>query len=105
MDKKNLAFGRMNYILLAIGMAVVIIGFILMSGAGSTEETFNPDIFSARRIKVAPLVCVIGFVTMIVAVMYKKKEAEETDLMKGDAEPTEVKDVKETKKIEGGKKK
>lgn len=74
MEKSNLAFGRMNFILLAVGMAVVIIGFILMSGDSSTVEAYNPDIFSARRIKVAPVVCLIGFVTMIYAVVHKSKE-------------------------------
>ena len=49
-DKKNLAFGKTNFILLAIGMAIVIIGFILMSGDASTVEAYNPDIFSATRI-------------------------------------------------------
>jgi NADH:ubiquinone oxidoreductase subunit H len=78
MDRKNLAFDRINYILLVVGMMIVVIGFILMSGAGSTEETYNPDIFSARRIKVAPVVCLIGFVSMIYAVMRKPKDKEET---------------------------
>ena len=54
-------------------MAVVIIGFILMSGDGSTEAAYNPDIFSARRIKVAPVVCLAGFVSMIYAVIRKPK--------------------------------
>ena len=54
MDKKNFAFDKMNFILLAVGMAVVLLGLILMSGPGSTETAFNPDIFSATRIKVAP---------------------------------------------------
>lgn len=76
MDKKNLAFDKVNYILLTIGMAIVIIGFILMSGPGSTETAYNPDIFSARRIKVAPVVCLIGFVSMIYAVMRKPKDKE-----------------------------
>lgn len=74
MDKKNLAFGRMNFILLAVGMAIVIIGFILMSGSGSSEQAYDPEIFSARRIKVAPLVCLFGFVSIIYAVVYKPKE-------------------------------
>ena len=74
MDKKNFAFDRMNYILLAIGMAIVVVGFILMSGGGSTEEAYNPDIFSARRIKVAPGVCLLGFVSMIYAVIRKPKD-------------------------------
>ena len=73
-DKKNFAFGRMNYILLAIGMLVVVIGFILMSGDSSTTEAYNPDIFSTRRTKVAPVVCLLGFVSMIYAVVYKPKE-------------------------------
>ena len=73
-DKRKFAFGRMNFILLAGGMLVVIIGFILMGGSGSTEEAYNPDIFSARRIKVAPVVCLLGFVSMIYAVVHKPKD-------------------------------
>ena len=73
MDKRDFAFGRMNYILLAVGMAVVIIGFLLMSGSGSTDTAYDPDIFSARRIKVAPVVCLLGFVSMIYAVVYRAK--------------------------------
>lgn len=73
MDKRDFAFDKMNFIMLAIGMAVVVIGFLLMSGDGSTEHAFNPDIFSARRIKVAPLVCLAGFVFMIYAVVRRPK--------------------------------
>ncbi len=69
-----MAFGRMNYILLAIGMAVVIIGFLLMIGPGSSETAYEPDIFSVRRTKVAPLVCLLGFVSMIYAVVYRAKD-------------------------------
>ena len=73
MDKKNLAFDKMNYILLAVGKAVVVLGFILMSGGSSDETAYNPDIFSVRRIKVAPVVCLLGFVSMIYAVIRKPK--------------------------------
>lgn len=72
-----MAFGKVNYMMLAIGMAVVIIGFLLMSGSGSTENAYDPDIFSARRIKVAPVVCLLGFVSMIFAVVYKPKDKED----------------------------
>ena len=77
MNKNNLAFTRKNFILLAVGVAIVILGFILMSGAGSTEEAFNPDIFSTRRIKIAPATCMIGFIITIVAILYpaNKKES------------------------------
>ncbi len=74
MDKRNFAFGRMNFILLAVGMLVVVIGFILMSGGSSSEEAYNPDIFSTRRIVVAPFVCLLGFVSMIYAVVHKPKD-------------------------------
>ena len=74
MDKSNFAFDKMNYILLAVGMVIVIIGFLLMTGPGSTDTVYEPDIFSARRIKVAPLVCLFGFVSMIYAVVRKPKK-------------------------------
>ena len=74
MDKKNLPFDKVNFILLAVGMAVVILGFILMSGGGSTEQTFNPEVFSTMRIKVAPVVCFAGFVSIIYAIIRKPKD-------------------------------
>lgn len=77
MDKKNLAFGRVNFILLAISMVVVIIGFILMGSTGSDENVFNPEIFNTMHIKVAPVVCFIGFIMMIYAVVYKTKDKED----------------------------
>ena len=68
------AFDKVNYILLAIGMAIIIIGFILMSGGGSDEVAFNADIFSVRRIKVAPAECFFGFIFMIYGIMHKPKK-------------------------------
>ncbi len=74
MDRKKFAFDKTNFILLAAGMIVIIIGFLLMSGPGSTETTFQPDIFSARRIKVAPAVCFIGFISMIYGILRKPSD-------------------------------
>ena len=68
-----MAFSKKNYILLAIGMAIVIIGLVLMSGEGSAEGVFNPDIFSVRRIKVAPVVSLFGFIFIMFAIMHKPK--------------------------------
>ena len=76
-DKKNLAFGKTNFILLAVGMAVVILGFILMSGGSTTADSFNPDIFSPMRIKVAPVVTFLGFVSIVYAIIHKPKEIKE----------------------------
>ena len=66
-----MAFSKINYILLIIGFAIVVLGFILMSGAPTTEEAFNPDIFSTRRVVVAPLVSLFGFLFVIVAILWK----------------------------------
>ena len=79
MDKKNFAFDKTNFILLAAGMVVIIIGFLLMTGPGSTETTFEPDIFSVRRIKVAPVVCFLGFIFMIYSILRKPKSTQEKD--------------------------
>ena len=76
MEEKNFAFGRMNFILLGVGMLVVVIGFLLMAGGSSTNEAYNPDIFSARRIKLAPIVCLVGFLSIIYAIVHKPKDAE-----------------------------
>ncbi len=78
MPKRVFAFDRTNFILLAIGMAIVIIGFVLMSGPGSTETYFNPEIFSARRIKVAPAVCLAGYLFIVYAIVRKPRSGSES---------------------------
>ena len=58
-------------------MAIIIIGLLLMTGPNCTEELFETDIFSVRRIKVAPVVTLIGFLTIIAAIVYKPKNEKE----------------------------
>lgn len=70
-DRRNFTFDRTNFILLGVSMAIVIIGFILMAGGTSTETQFNPEVYNAQRIKVAPVVCLIGFLAMIYAILRK----------------------------------
>lgn len=65
-------FSKINFILMGVAFAVIVLGFVLMYGS-STEVAFNPDVFSFRRITVAPIVCMLGFVLMIVAIMWKPK--------------------------------
>ena len=67
---------KINYILIAVAVAVIIIGFVLMTGSPSTATEYNPDIFSFRRITLAPMVCLIGFILVIVGIMYRPKEKE-----------------------------
>ena len=75
MNKRNFAFDKMNYMLLAIGFIVIIVGLLLMTGPGSTETTFEPDIFSFRRVKLAPATCLLGFIFIIYAIMRKPKQS------------------------------
>lgn len=75
MAKKDFAFGKENFILIAVSIAVIAIGFILMSGGGSEDPAgFNPEIFSTRRIVVAPVVTLIGFVLMIFAILKNSRQ-------------------------------
>lgn len=74
MDKKRFAFQKSNYILLLIGVAIIVIGFLLMTGPGSTMTHFEPDIFSFRRIKLAPAVCFFGFIFVIYAIIHKSRK-------------------------------
>ena len=76
MDKKILAFDKINFILLAVGMVIVLIGFVLMAGGESTDTQYDPEIFSVLHIKVAPVVCFIGFVSIIYAIIRKPKDKE-----------------------------
>ena len=74
MDKPQFAFNKINFILVAAGLAIIILGFILMSGSGSDEQHFEEAIFSAMRIKVALVVSLLGFIFIIFAIMYKPKQ-------------------------------
>ena len=68
------AFGKENYKLLIIGVGILIIGNLLMIGGGSDDpNVFNPEIFSFRRITVAPLVILAGFATVLIAIIKKSK--------------------------------
>lgn len=79
MDKKDYAFGKINYILLLVGIIIVVAGFVLMSGEGTSEQMFNADIFSDTRIKVAPMVALFGFIFVIAAILVKPKRKQLDD--------------------------
>lgn len=77
MDTKKNAFGFQpeNYRLLLIGLAINVVGFLLMIGGGAEDpNSFNADeLFSARRITIAPLLIVVGYIVIMVAIMKRKK--------------------------------
>lgn len=75
-DNANRPFGKMNFILMAICVALIILGFILMAGPGSSiEKGFNPDIFSVRRIVIGPALSFLGFLAMAFAILWSPKKS------------------------------
>lgn len=75
-QKPDFLFDQINYKFLLIGIAVIALGFILMSGGGSTEpKVFNEDVFSFRRIRLAPTVVLIGFGITIYSIFKNPKSS------------------------------
>jgi len=75
-NPQEFLFEKVNYKILLIGIAVIALGFILMSGGGSDDPTiFNEDIFSFRRIRLAPTTVLIGFGITIYAILKNTKKA------------------------------
>lgn len=76
MRKPGFAFGKENYRILIIGVVIVIVGYLLMIGGGSEDpKVFNADeIFSTRRITIAPITILTGFVVVLFGIMKKSKD-------------------------------
>ncbi|MBL7925311.1 MAG: DUF3098 domain-containing protein [Bacteroidia bacterium] len=74
-SNNDLAFGRENYLLMGIGLVLIVIGFALMAGGKLEDPTaFNPEIFSFRRITLAPIVVMAGFLVEVWAIVKKSKD-------------------------------
>jgi uncharacterized membrane protein len=68
-------FGKENYTLLLIGLALIFIGFVAMAGGGSTDPAvWDPSIFSPMRITVAPILVIAGFIVEVFAIIKKSKD-------------------------------
>lgn len=68
-------YSKTNYLLMGISLLLIVGGFILMSGGGTTDpNVFNEEIFSLSRIRVAPIICVLGFGLMIYAILHRDKK-------------------------------
>lgn len=65
---------KLNLILIAVAFVIIVIGFVLMIGAPSGATEYNPDIFSFRRITVGPMISLFGFLFMIFAILFKRKD-------------------------------
>ena len=71
-------FGKQNYQILIGGIVLIILGYLLMIGGGREDRNvFNPAIFDTQHITIAPMVCLLGFVTVIVAIMWRSKTKNE----------------------------
>ena len=71
-------FTKKNYYILITGILLIFLGYVLMIGGGSDDpNVFNPAIFDFQRITLSPIVCLIGFATIIVAIMWRPKTQEE----------------------------
>ncbi|HET8809222.1 MAG TPA: DUF3098 domain-containing protein [Flavobacteriaceae bacterium] len=69
-QQEEFIFHRRNYMFMLIGLAVIALGFILMAGGGSDDpNVFNPEIYSWRRIRLAPTLVLIGFGIEVYAIL------------------------------------
>lgn len=74
-EKQEFLFGKKNYIFMLIGIAVIALGFILMSGGGSNNpNVFNPAIYNWQRIRLAPTLVLVGFGIEIYAIFVNPKK-------------------------------
>ncbi|MDG1337294.1 MAG: DUF3098 domain-containing protein [Flavobacteriaceae bacterium] len=75
MKKKQFLFSKKRYQILLFSIVIIGLGFLLMSGGGSNNpDVFNNEIYSFRRIRLAPLVVISGFIMCIISILYKDKE-------------------------------
>lgn len=76
-DKNLFAFGKINFKLILIGLGIIVVGYLLLVGGGSEDPNiFNEEIFSFRRITLAPLVLLAGYGFIFYAILKKHKGAE-----------------------------
>ncbi len=74
-QKNEFLFGKKNYIIMLVGIAIISLGFILMAGGGSDDPAiFNDEIYNFRRIRLAPTLVLIGLAIEIYAIMAKSKK-------------------------------
>lgn len=74
-NEKEFLFGKRTYRIMGVGLALIVLGFVLMTGGGSDDpNVFNPAIYSPVRIRVAPTLVLAGFGVLVVAILATKKK-------------------------------
>lgn len=73
----SFVFDKINYIIMIVGIVLLALGYIFLTGGGSDDpNVFNDAMFDGRRLYLAPILIILGLITEIVAIMYKGKEKE-----------------------------
>lgn len=78
---KGYALPKKNLMLLAVGFVIILVGFVLMIGGGAEGTEFNPEIYSAQRVTVGPMIALFGFIFEIFAILWVPGEKEETGIV------------------------
>ncbi len=73
-DKVTYPLGKINFIMMAICLLLIVIGFAMMTGSANVGDTFNKDLFESSRVSTGPIIAFLGFVLMAFAIIYRKKE-------------------------------
>jgi hypothetical protein len=74
-NEKEFLFGKSSYRTMSVGAALIVVGFVLMTGGGSDDpDVFNPEIYSPLRIRVAPTLVLVGFAVLVVAILSAKNK-------------------------------
>ena len=77
---ESLPLNKLNYIMIAVSLALIALGFFMMAGSANHGSSFNNDVFNSTRIVVAPFITFVGFLLMVPAILYRgKKNKEEVE--------------------------
>lgn len=78
-DKVTYPLGKINFIMMAICLLLIVIGFAMMTGSANVGDTFNKDLFESSRVSTGPIIAFLGFVLMAFAIIYRKKDDKPAD--------------------------
>lgn len=77
--QESMPLGKINYIMIAVSLLLIALGFFLMGGSSNNGETFNNDVFSNTRTVVAPFITFVGFILMVPSILYRDKKHKNLD--------------------------